>query len=202
MTVTRLLWAVLLGTLLNGCTGLQKKPLSLDWDARRDALLAVSAWSMQGQVAIKADSGGGQASISWQQTDSLSRLRLAGPFGAGQVELTIAPALMTLTDASGEQTVAYTGADAAERFMAERLGWSFPVHSARYWVLGLLDPAVKGERRFDTSGTLRSLTQHGWTVNFDRYAEFDEHYLPAKLVIESADLRLRMVVRGWTRDAV
>jgi outer membrane lipoprotein LolB len=157
---------------------------------------------MQGQVAIKANRGGGQASIRWQQLGGLSRLRLAGPFGAGQVELAIAPNLVTLTDASGERSLAYTGSDAAERFMAEHLGWSFPVHSARYWVLGLLDPASSGERRFDETGTLRSLTQYGWTVVFDRFARFDEQYLPAKLVIESPALRLRLVVRGWTRDSV
>jgi len=197
-----LLWALLLATLLSGCTGLQKKPSTVNWEARRNALLAVDAWSMQGQIAIKASSGGGQGSINWQQSGELSRLRLAGPFGAGQVELVIAPERMTLTDASGERSVAYTGADAAERFMAERLGWSFPVRSARYWVLGLLDPASSGERSFDPTGTLRSLTQHGWTVDFDRFAEFDEQYLPAKLVIESAELRLRLVVRGWMRDTV
>ncbi len=187
-----------LACLLSGCTGLQAPQPAPDWDARRLQLLEVDAWELRGRVAIKAASGGGNASLDWLQQGSLSRLRLAGPFGASGVEFAVAPERITFSDRTGEVALAYAGPQAAERFLDEQLGWSFPVHSARYWVLGLLDPDYNGDRLFDADGELRSLQQHGWTVVYDRFATRNGYYLPAKLEIENPRLRLRMVISDWS----
>ncbi len=126
---------------------------------------------------------------------------MAGPFGAGGVELTVAPDRVTFSDRSGENSLNYAGPQAAERFMDEQLGWSFPVRSARYWVLGLLDPGYRGDRLFDSEGELLSLQQHGWTVVYDRFAVRNGLFLPAKLEMESPRLRLRVVISDWVADS-
>lgn len=187
--------------LLSGCVGLQKEPSRIDWEQRREQLLTFESWSLRGRVAIKAASGGGNANLDWLQQGELSRLRLAGPFGAGRVELQVAPEKMTFSDRAGERTLAYAGPDAAERFMTEQLGWSFPVRSARYWVLGLLDPAFAGERLYDEQGALESLRQHGWTVVYDRFADLGGQYIPARLEMENPQLRLRVLISSWSPDS-
>lgn len=190
---------LIVAVLVGGCTGLQKSPPARDWDQRRAALLTLQDWSLRGRVAIKAAAGGGQASLDWSQRGPRSQLSLAGPFGAGRVQLTVAPERITLSDKSGEQVFAYEGVDAAERFMLEQLGWFFPVQSARYWVLGLLDPDIPGEQYF-TAGELESLQQSGWTVVYDRFDEFNGQYLPAKLMIADPQMQLKMVIRNWSPD--
>lgn len=200
MSFRALRW-LLAAALLGGCTGLQQQaPPVNDWDQRRDGLLTIQDWSLRGRVGIKAADTGGQANLDWRQRNEVSRLRFAGPFGTGQVELTVAPERVTLNDKSGERSLTYNGPDAAERFMAEQLGWSLPVRSARYWVLGLLDPAAPGNRTFDDLGELQSIQQHGWTVVYERFTELGGEYLPAKLVIENPRLRLTLLTRSWLPD--
>lgn len=188
---------ILLVLALSSCTTL-REPAAVDWDARRDALLQEQDWRLQGRVAIRsADGEGGQASLQWRQTGEYSELQLSGPFGTGRVDLFVSPQEVRLSDADGEQSIRYTGPDAAERFMSEHLGWSFPVASARYWMRGLLDPAADGKRQFAAGGELRGLRQHGWTVSLDRFEEYGGQLLPVRLVLENPRLRLKAVISEW-----
>ena len=161
-------------------------------------MLAIDSWTMRGRVAVRdAEGEGGQASLTWQQTGERSALTFAGPLGAGRVDLIVEPDRIRFIDAGNEQTLEYTGADAAERFMSEQLGWSFPVRSARYWMRGLLDPDARGKRLLTADGELAGLSQHGWSVAYQRFAEHDGQSLPTKLQLEHPRLRLRVVISDW-----
>ncbi len=183
--------------LLAGCATLQPPPAA-DADDRRAALLAIDDWTFRGRVAVRdVDGEGGQAGLTWQQSGERSALSFAGPLGAGRVDVIVEPQFISVSDAGNERVLEYTGADAAERFMAEQLGWSFPVRSARFWMRGLLDPAGPGERVLTEAGQLAGLSQYGWTVTFQRFGEFGRFLLPTKLQLEHPRLRLRVVVGDW-----
>jgi outer membrane lipoprotein LolB len=185
--------------LLGGCTGL--RPVTEDWDARRNILLQLDGWSLAGRVAVRTvDGEGGQASLNWQQASEHSELQLAGPLGSGRVELSIGPDSVHFRDASGERSLEYQGPDATEQFMTEQLGWYLPVGSARYWVMGVLDPAVPGERYFDQDGRLQSLTQRGWNIGIERFMSYGGQEMPAKLVMQNPRLRLKLAVGEWEFD--
>ncbi len=193
--------ATLLLAALAGCATLPP-PVADDLAARRVALLAIDNWTLRGRVAIRdADGEGGQASLAWQQAGERSELTFAGPLGAGRVDLVVEPERITFSDAGAERSLEYTGADAAERFMAEQLGWSFPVRSARYWMRGLLDPAAAGEQFLSPDGELTGLRQYGWNVSFQRFGEFDGQPLPTKLQLVHPRLRLRVVISDWLTAA-
>ncbi|MBT8422921.1 MAG: outer membrane lipoprotein LolB [Gammaproteobacteria bacterium] len=184
--------------ILSGCTSLQTATTpATDWDARRASLLQQPNWSLTGRVAIRTvDGEGGQARLSWTQSGEATQLQLAGPFGAGRVDLSVTPVAVTLQTGDG-QAVRYAGPEAAEQFMDEQLGWSFPVRSARYWMLGLLDPAAPGERLFDDAGGLTALRQHGWDISLNRYATVDSLLLPTRLTLENPQLRLKTAISNW-----
>lgn len=181
-----------------GCTSLQRGP-TLSPDAREAGLLAMQSWSLRARIAVRdAEGEGGQAGIGWQQRGSGSYLDLSGPFGAGRVLLTFEPGRAAATTADGERELEYAGPDAAERFMADQIGWSFPVRSARFWVLGLADPAAEADMQRDLAGLPASLRQHGWNIGFERFGEFDGYTMPVKLRLENERFRLRMVVSDWS----
>lgn len=197
IAVCRWLIPVSLALFVAGCVTLPDTAAT-DWGARRDALLAIDSWAMRGRIALRSVAGdGGQASLYWRQQAERSDLQLTGPFGAGRVDLAVWPDRVTLRDADGERELIYTGADAVERFMQEQLGWSFPVRSARYWVRGILDPAAPGKRLQNAAGELTGLTQHGWEVSLQRFADFDGLLLPDRLVLQNSQYRLRIVVSDW-----
>ena len=89
------------------------------------------------------------------------------------------------------------GPQAAERFMRAQLGWGFPVDSARYWMLGLIDPAAPGEEFFDESGGLTGLAQHGWQLEYDRFEQVDGLTLPTRIRMVNSRARLKVVVARW-----
>lgn len=181
---------------LAACTGVREVSVA-DHDARRSALLAVSDWEMRGRIAFQNGQEGGQAKLQWWQTGTASRIRLSGPLGAGTYEINWEPGRVSVTDAGGEQSLEYLGVDAAEQFMRDRLGWSFPAGSTRYWIMGLLDPAAVGQEDIGEDGQLQGLRQHGWDVRYERFAEFDDYALPTKVDMNNGSATMRIVVSRW-----
>lgn len=185
--------------LLTACAARQsmEQPPPLGWDARRALLLDIPAWNARGRIALRSDRGGGQGNFRWQQRDVTSRLMVSGPFGAGAYEVILDPDSVVVSSKDGEQQAAYEGPDAAERFVSEQVGWSFPAGSARYWLMGLPDPAGPAEEIFDESGELVGLRQGGWLVEIRDYRVLDRVRMPRRLVMTRDDARVRLVVDEW-----
>ena len=187
-------WLLLLA--VAGCTGTQQVTVS-GGDAQRAELRALSQWEFTGKIAFRNSADGGQAKLRWQQQDATSRIRVAGPLGAGAYEITWVPDRITVQSGGGEQSLQYRGSDAAEQFMRDQLGWAFPARSTRYWLLGLLDPAARGSEVLDDAGNVTGLSQHGWDVRYERYAEVRGFTLPAKLEMSNGEAALRIVISRW-----
>ncbi len=183
---------------LPGCALRAPQPGSgLDQAARRDQLLALGSWDLRGRIAVRADSGGGQGDFEWHQQGEHTRIRLSGPFGAGAWQLDWDPQSVTVSGRDGTATRRWTGADATTQFLDEQLGWSFPAVSTRYWLLGLADPDAAAQETRAADGRLEILEQDGWTVRYERYTEAPGLAMPAKIVLESARARLRVVIDRW-----
>jgi outer membrane lipoprotein LolB len=81
--------------------------------------------------------------------------------------------------------------------MNERFGWSLPVHSMRYWILGVSDPRTVATEAVDDEGLLDVLEQSGWTVRYDGYREASGLVLPRKLEMTSGEVRIKVVADRW-----
>ena len=81
--------------------------------------------------------------------------------------------------------------------MTERFGWSLPVYSMRFWMLGVSDPAAGADETVDDDGVLVELAQGGWLIRYDGYTEKHGTLLPRKIVMESGDVRIRVVADRW-----
>jgi outer membrane lipoprotein LolB len=182
---------------LAGCAALRPPAGAVSWEERRARLLGLQEWQARGRIAVKAESGGGQGDLRWQQSGESSRIRLSGPFGAGAYEIERDPATLTVRSRDGEFSRAYSGPDAAEQFLAEQLGWSFPAASTRYWMLGVLDPSFAGEERLGTDGGLAGLSQNGWSVTYERFSEARGLPMPARLTLQSERARVRLIIDRW-----
>jgi len=79
-------------------------------------------------------------------------------------------------------------------------GWSIPVHSMRYWMLGLPDPRAEFSEQVDALGNALELTQRGWVVEFDRYRKVGAVHLPGRIVMRGGEIRIRVAVDDWTLD--
>ncbi len=198
--VHRHVWPVwvALAVLLGGCAGRPPLPEEpVDPALRQQALLALAGWEARGRIAVRDGATGGQASFVWNQRQEDTALKVSGPFGAGAYEIAWSPAEFTLRSARGESRVAYAGSDAAERFLADELGWSWPVASVRYWLLGLAGPATAAEELRDAQGRLTLLSQDGWQVNYQEYRPEGGWWLPRRLEMENGAARIRVIIDAW-----
>jgi len=183
---------------LAGCATRPVQPeVAIDWDQRAAWLVAAPAWRAQGRIAVKSGKDGGQGNMTWVQGDS-TRISLSGPFGAGAYEITWDDERIVVNSKKGEQVASYTGRDAADRFLEQQLGWSFPARSIRYWLLGVADPEYHSERHLDEAGWLRRIDQNGWAVEYGRFDGVGDHYLPGKIVMENDRARVKLVVDKWS----
>ena len=194
---------ILLAFSLAGCAIQPTVPgTSIAWSERQSELQALDVWQARGRIAVKSGDDGAQGSLRWDQDGSEARIRVSGPFGAGAYEIDWNPDRVVVTSRDGEVAAAYTGADAADQFLSEQLGWTFPAINTRYWILGVPDPDFASREQFDTDGWLVGIEQNGWSVAYDGFQLRDEVWLPRKITMENDRARLRLVVDRWKTGTV
>jgi outer membrane lipoprotein LolB len=190
------LWLMLM--LASGCAMRPQIPgTGLNWDQREVELGALANWQAHGRIAVKSDDGGGQGKLHWYQTDDHARIQLSGPFGVGAYELAWDSDSLVVSTKAGEVTAAYAGPEAAEQFLTDQLGWSFPAISVRYWILGIVDPQFASDRQFDRDGWLIGIEQNDWSITYDGFSPHQDHWLPTKIVMQNDNARVKLIVDQW-----
>ena len=191
----RILTVVLLG-LLGGCAaqrGHQLPDLS-DWEVRQAVLSEENRFEFNGRIGVSAGKEGFNGKLWWWQRDDDFRATLSGPLGVGTVRIDGQGSRISVTDQDGQLTEMQD----AEFELRLKYGWTIPVSSLRYWVLGIPDPALAAETEFDEEGLLSSLRQGSWTVDIPDYRVGAGQPMPRRIVAVNDDANVRLVIDNWT----
>jgi outer membrane lipoprotein LolB len=182
-----------------GCASLPEPATPEEWPLRRAALLALDDWELEGRVAVAAGEEGFSGGLNWQQSGARAVIRLRGPVGGAGMRIEVDGAQYSVMDERGNS---YRGAD-ARRYVEERLGAgaTLPVEELRYWLLGAPAPGTPHEETIGAGGRLERLTQSGWEILYERYADAGSQALPARIELSTEGLRLRVVVSDWRAGA-
>ena len=185
---------------LAACVTTRPVPAPASWEQRLGSLQHLSAWQLDGRAAValsqpaSAGSPGGtqgwQAALSWREKNAAAEVHLSGPLGIGAVVLT-----------QTSQGVSLNGAAPSEAVMAQiqdRLGFTPPLDSLRFWLLGVPDPGDAFELTRNPSDRALKLTQSGWTIDYDRYLPVNGDVLPAHVVLSREGIRVRIAVDHWS----
>lgn len=182
--------------LLAGCRTVPPgpAPLAPPWETRRPELQARAHFELKGRVAVAAGREGFNARLRWAQDGNHARLALEGPLGAGAVHVDLAGSDLDIVTASG----AHLTSDAARAELEARLGFDPPLARLRYWILGVPDPALPAAETLDPAQQhLIRLEQDGWRIDYGGYAAAGSEWLPARLTLERADVRVKLLVEDW-----
>jgi outer membrane lipoprotein LolB len=190
----RLLW-ILAVAVFAGCRTVPVHPPSAQpWDMRRPELQARDRFELKGRVAVAASGEGFNARLRWAQEGARSQLALEGPLGAGGVQVTSDGSNLSIVTSRGERF----NDDTARTELAARLGFEPPLKSLRYWILGVPDPAQPATEAVDPEQhRLQSLQQSGWHIDYGGYMPVGSEWLPARLTLQRAGVRVRLIVDGW-----
>ena len=185
-------WVLLLVLLAAGC---RTVPVAapVDWQAEKRARQELSAWSLSGRAAVATEGDGWSAGIRWLQEGTASELNLSGALGIGGVRVRSDGEAFTVDTSKGEHIEAADASAALE----QAIGVPLPVTHLRYWLLGVPAPNSPSSEEQGDNGHLARLEQDGWVITYDRYVPRGERTLPARVVMERAPVRVRVVVDQW-----
>jgi outer membrane lipoprotein LolB len=172
-----------------------KAPSAENWEQRRAHLQQLEQFAFKGRLAAAINNDGFNASLQWQQRADRSVIDLRAPLGFGSVHIEREPAKFSLQTSRGEKL----DGDAALTGLAARLGFSPPLDSLRYWILGVPDPQRPS---IETPGVdarnLAALEQDGWHIQYEEYRDAGGVPMPRRAQLTRADARLRLIVDEWT----
>lgn len=175
------------------------------WQSRQAELKPVTAWKIQGRLAMRAADEGWQASVYWVREGERHRIDITGPLGRGHLRLEQDSHGAELRDADQRTW----RAENAEQLLYHTTGWLLPIDGMNYWVLGLPSPAAAASAELDGQGRLKTLVQSGWDIQFLEYTRYGSLDLPSKLFIKrqrgdteinlanNAALEVRLVIEHW-----
>lgn len=163
------------------------------WPARRAQLQMRAQFTAQGRIGVVAGSDGFNGHLRWIQDGARSTVSLDGPLGMGGVRIVNDAGALIVTNPAGEAFDSQAAHDALVR----RLGFEPPLHSLRYWIQGVPDPATLSTERLSAQGYLGTLVQSGWTVTFSDYMRTADGALPQKLTVARDQVRVKLVIEAW-----
>ena len=182
--------------LLGGCATTVERMgegVEAQWQSQREKLLELEEWRLRGRIALSTEEEGLNGTLSWQQVYEDVDFRFRGPLGIGGFRIHGDRDRLRVKTSKGK---VFFLQDPVVEMQAE-FGWSVPVHSMRYWVVGVSDPGLPTNETLGPEGRLTQLEQMEWLVRYTSYRDYDGNILPRKVVMESEAVRIRLAVDEW-----
>lgn len=151
------------------------------------------SFHLLGRVSVRYGDEGFSGSLDWQHGPARDEVLILSPLGQGVAQLVRDEDGVTLTTSDQQVFRAHD----AESLTEQVLGWRFPLAGLAYWVQARAAPGAGAETRRGGNGLVERLTQDGWQVEYAGHKAFAAGVLPGRVFMESADLRLRLVVDDW-----
>jgi outer membrane lipoprotein LolB len=171
-------------------------PATESWQQRRVRLQQLEQFGFKGRLAAAIRNDGFNASLQWQQRGERSTIDLRAPLGFGSMHIEREAAHFALQTSRGEKL----DGDAALAGLEARLGFSPPLDSLRYWILGVPNPQRPSIETPDVDAKyLKALDQDGWRIEYEEYRDAAGVAMPRRAQLTRADARLRLIVDEWTR---
>jgi outer membrane lipoprotein LolB len=182
-----LLWCCLV-LLLSACSLV---PVGPDAHYSRPAMVhlyELDHWSFEGRLALTGQKDSWSANISWVHSPDVEKLKMSGPLGQGAVIISLKSNEVTIDRGSGD----VQSSTRTDEFINQQLGMFVPVHSLRYWVVGLPEPTSKYQ---DTNA---GFNQSGWLSEYLQMQAVNEGQLmPRKMTVMNGKVKLKLFIDQW-----
>ena len=179
-----------LATLLYGCATLKDEVASVN---AVETPAELKSWRMDGRIGVQARDTAWQANLNWDHEATQDRLRISGPFSQGVVSIIVQKDLIYLNEGNGVTELSRD----PDAMLRKRLGFTVPLSSLRYWILGAPDPAMPSIPVAGAAGAPAGFRQAGWRITPDKLASIEGWMLPQKLRADGAGVKLKILADNW-----
>jgi outer membrane lipoprotein LolB len=183
-------YALLIAAGLSGCAPFMGDAVAPRLPEAQQQLYRINAWKLEGRIAVKAGNEGWNANLFWEHEDGQDRLRIYGPFSQGAVSIIVQSDLVYINEGNG----VVSSSREPDALLKKKLGFTVPLRSMRYWVLGLPAPDTDYHAQADGKG---GFEQQGWALDFTRFEHVGQFVMPQKMTIRGNAVSLKLVVDEW-----
>jgi outer membrane lipoprotein LolB len=178
-------WCLLL--MLSACSSVPVEPQVHYSKIAREHLYKLERWSFDGRVALTGKKDSWSASINWGHQPDDEKIKLSGPLGQGVTVIQLTDDLVTIDRGNGQAQ----SSTQPEAFINQQLGMFVPVHSLRYWVVGLPEPSSSFVE------TATGFKQAGWLIEYKQMQPVDNQSMPRKITVTNEQVKLKLIIDQW-----
>jgi len=168
------------------------------FEDRLEQYQLMSRWRFSAKVGIKTPKAQEQANLVWRFADQSNDVRIFGPLGVGAIKIEFDQYGVQLSDKQG---VLHRG-ESAEDLLTRIVGWPIPIDALSYWLFGLPSPGQVYEYQKTEFGVLETLRQHGWTVQYSSYRDYNgltlaRKFKATKSVTPDQTVSVKLITKNW-----
>ena len=189
MLTNRVKWLSLLCliVMLTGCSTAPVVPGAQYSKTARAHLDKLERWSFSGRLALTGKNDSWSANINWVHTPYDERIKLSGPLGQGATVIQLTGNLVTIDRGDGKAQ----SSSQPEAFINQQLGMFVPVHSLRYWVVGLPEPSSVFVE------TATGFKQAGWLIEYKQMQVANDQSMPRNIIVTNDQVKLKLFIDQW-----
>lgn len=167
-------------------------------EAKIEGRPTLERFELAGRIAVRYEGDGYSGSLRWSHADDRDRLELYAPTGTVFARLNRGPEGASMETSDGKT---YRETDAGALSLSV-LGWELPLEQLRHWVFARPAPGSSPTvYELGSEGRPVLLEQDGWRVAFLAYSTVGADLLPARMDLEHAGLKVRLIVTRWNDPA-
>ncbi len=206
MRIRILLLIVTLAITLSGCSTVPEprrdsKEIAKLFEKHKTKLEKINNWDINARTGFSTADDSGSVSMFWKQNGDAYQISLIAPLGQGRIDLTGEGDNVVLNTSSGKTLYG----ESAEQLILQATGFIVPVSQLRYWIKGLPGPelqlnnrqASKAQIKYYNDGTIASMQQAEWNIEYLNYEIQNQTVLPQKLKATNKDIKIKIVIKEW-----
>jgi outer membrane lipoprotein LolB len=156
--------------------------------AVQNDVYALRKWSLDGRLAVAANKDSWSATLNWQHDVDVEQINLSGPLGQGAARIRLTKNQVVI-DRGGKNVQTSNN---PEEFIQQQLGMMVPIHSLRYWVVGLPEPEQ------DFIETADGFKQGQWLIEYKEMQQAGKYTMPRKVFVINSQVKLKVIIDQWT----
>ncbi|MGF1773719.1 lipoprotein insertase outer membrane protein LolB [Vibrio wakamikoensis] len=198
----RRLFYTLTALFLFGCSTMPPEPQSVEWQAHRAELNALTQYKASGKLGYISPEQRQTLNFYWTYSANLTQVRLTTFLGQTVFNLTSTPNGAFIETYDDQKL---SGQD-ANLLIYQLTGLNIPIEQLADWLIGQPNSADSYQlNEFNTVASLtKQLNRKAWRLNYTEYRSFtlEEETrtlpMPTRMQLVQDDTKLNLVVSKWT----
>ena len=157
-------------------------------------LESMDHWLIEGKIGYRDSKGGGSVKVAWSQNKENFEIELSGPFGINAKKI---QGNLNHTKMQSDYYHISVPQDSGI-YQKKTITLGAQIKHLKFWIKGMSSPSLTNiESEYNDDGTLTSLKQSGWKLDFSDYKNIGEFKLPNRIKGKKGVYEFNLNIKKW-----